>query len=154
MRHIGCEALPIKELGYELNKEQFQDAVRVRYSWSLPRLPMECVCGSRFDFAHVFSYKKGGLRHAICHNEICDLTSTAITKVCPDVRRESSLVELDGEHLALRTVNSSRETLLDISATGFWTPGQRVFFDIRVFDLNARRYRSLKVDKSFPKNLR
>jgi len=44
------------------------------------------------------------------------------------------------------------EARFDISATGFWTPGQRVFLDVRVFDLNAQRYRDLELKKCFLKN--
>ena len=32
------------------------------------------------------------------------------------------------------------EARLDISARGFWTKYQMAFFDVRVFDLNAKRY--------------
>ena len=31
--------LPIIDLGYHLNKEQFWDAIWIRYGWTLPRLP-------------------------------------------------------------------------------------------------------------------
>ena len=41
---------------------------------------------------------------------------------------------------------------MDISATGFWTPGQRAFFDIRVIDLSTRRYRGLELSKCFQRN--
>jgi len=44
------------------------------------------------------------------------------------------------------------EARFDISATGFWTPGQRVFLDVRVFDLNAQRYRDLELKKCFLRN--
>ena len=94
--------LPIKELGYELNKEQFHNAIRIRYNWSISKLPSTCVCGSRFDVPHALSCKKGGFV-TLRHNEIRDLTSVALAEVCPDVRREPRMVELDGEQLALRT---------------------------------------------------
>ena len=61
--------LPIKELEYELNKDQFQDALCIRYGWSRPRLPTECVCGSRFDIPYALSCKKGGFV-TLRHNEI------------------------------------------------------------------------------------
>ena len=48
-----------------------------------------------------------------------------------------------------KTANRSDEARLDISATGFWTPGQRAFFDVRVFDLNAQRYENLELNKCF-----
>ena len=74
-------------------------------------------------------------------------TSIMLNKVCPDVRREPRLVEKDGEYLTHRTANRSQEARLDTSATGFWTPRQRAFFYTRVFDLNARRYRGLELEK-------
>ena len=40
---------------------------------------------------------------------------------------------------------------MDLSADVFWTPGQRVFLDIRVFDLNARRCMNLNIQKCFKK---
>lgn len=33
---------PIKELAFELNKEKFQDAIRVSYNWSISSLPFVC----------------------------------------------------------------------------------------------------------------
>ena len=91
VHQIDVLFLPIKELGNNLNKEQFQNALR--YNWSLPRLSTECVCGNRFDLAHALSCKKGGFI-TLRHNEICDLTPVVITEVCPDIRREPRMVEL------------------------------------------------------------
>ena len=118
--------LPIKELGYDLKKEQFQDALRIRYNWTLPRLPTECVCGSSFDVSHALSCKKGGFV-TLRHNEIRDITAKLLDEVCVNVRSEPILMALDGEQSQYRTANRSREARLDISATGFWTPGQREF---------------------------
>ena len=39
--------LPLKEWGYDLNKQQFWDAIRIRYNWNLERLPTDCVCGEK-----------------------------------------------------------------------------------------------------------
>ena len=50
------------------------------------------------------------------------------------------------------TANRSEGARLDVSAVGFWTPGQRVFLDVRVFDLNAQRYRGLELQKCFKRN--
>ena len=61
-------------------------------------------------------------------------------------------MSLDGEAMRNKTANRRDEARLDISATGFWTPGQRAFFDIRVFDLSARRYRGLELSKCLQRN--
>ena len=143
--------LPIKDLGYDLNKQQFQDALRIRYNWSLSKLPSECICGSKFQITHALSCKKGGFVTQR-HNEIRDITAALLSEVCNDVRKEPTLLDLNGEHLAQRSANRSQEARLDISATGFWTPGQRAFFDVRVFDLNAQRYRGTNPEKCFKRN--
>ena len=44
--------LPLKEWGYDLNKEQFWDALRIRYNWELPKLPSHCACGNKFNLTH------------------------------------------------------------------------------------------------------
>ena len=140
--------LPIKEQGYDLNKEQFQDALRIRYNWNLPRLPSECVCGDEFNISHALSCKKGGFV-TLRHNELRDITAKLLDEVCIDVRREPRLIALNGEQMRFKTANLADEARLDISATGFWTPGQRAFFDVRVFDLNAQRYENLELSKCF-----
>ncbi|XP_066919036.1 uncharacterized protein [Clytia hemisphaerica] len=143
--------LPIRDQGYDLNKEQFHDALRIRYDWSIPRLPSECVCGNRFDISHALSCKKGGYV-TLRHNEVRDITAKLLDEVCVNVRNEPRLITLDGEGLTHKTANTSEGARLDVSATGFWTPGQRAFFDIRVFDLSARRYRGLELSKCFQRN--
>ena len=68
------------------------------------------------------------------------------------MRNEPRLITINGEEFTYKTANTSEGARLDISATGFWTPGQRAFFDIRVFDLNACRYRGLELSKCFQRN--
>ena len=85
------------------------------------------------------------------HNEVRDITSSLLKEVCRDIRTEPSLLELNGEQLN-KQANLTQEARLDISATGFWIPGQRVFMDVRVFDLNAKRYRGLELKKCFKRN--
>ena len=143
--------LPLRDQGYDLNKEQFQDALRIRYNWNIPRLPSDCVCGNRFDISHALSCKKGGFV-TLRHNEVRDITTKLLSEVCVNVRNEPKLITINGEEFTYKTANTSEGARLDISATGFWTPGQRAFFDIRVFDLNARRYRGLELSKCFQRN--
>ena len=144
-------ALPIKEVGYDLNKEQFWDALRIRYNWELPRLPSDCACGSKFSFSHALSCKKGGFV-SMRHNELRDITALLLKEVCPDVKKEPMLLEISNEKFNERSANTRRESRLDVSALGFWVPGQRVFFDVRVFDPNAQRYRNTEIKKCYHKN--
>ena len=124
--------IPTKEQGFELTKQEFWDAIRIRYNWPLDRLPSTCACRSQFNLAHALSCKKGGFV-SLRHNEIRDITSKLLEEVCIEVRKEPLLNELNNEDLP-RQANISREARLDISALGFWTAGQRAFFDVRVFN--------------------
>ena len=91
-------SLPMKEQGYALNKEQFWDALRIRYDWFIPRLPTECVCGAKFNVSHALSCKKGGFI-TMRHNEVRDITGRLMEEVCRDVRKEPVLMELHNEPL-------------------------------------------------------
>ena len=60
--------------------------------------------------------------------------------MCKDVAVEPILESLSGETFELASAIRSDEARLDVSARGFWTRGQRAFFDVKVFDPNAQRY--------------
>ena len=69
--------LPLSDHNFDLNKQQFWDAIRLRYGWPIPNLSLYCVCGSTFNMQHCMSCKKGGfvtLRHNSVRNilpQIC-----------------------------------------------------------------------------------
>ena len=76
------------------------------------------------------------------------MTARMLTETCKDVRLEPPLNPLSGEVLNETTANSSDEARVDIAARGFWISGQKAFFDIRVFNPLAKRYRNSKVSNS------
>ena len=60
-------------------------------------------------------------------------------EVCrADVRKESMLFELAGERFYQVSANRRPEARLNLSTNGFWTPGKRIFLDLRVFDLQCQ----------------
>ena len=144
-------SLPIEEKGFHLNKGEFWDAVHLRYTWPISRLPSRCACGDPFNVAHALSCKKGGFVHRR-HDAIRDMTGDLLSEVCVDVCVEPPLMELTGEALTLRTANTARDARLDISARGVWTRNQRAFFDVRVFDPNARRYQNQSLSQAYRAN--
>ena len=156
---INCEsgasnwltALPIEEKGYHLTKREFWDAVKLRYGWPLPRLPSKCACGENFNVTHAMSCKKGGFV-AQRHNELRDMTADLLSEVCKDVAIEPMLNELTGENLGQASANTSAEARLDVSARGVWSRNQRAFFDIRVFNPNARRFQGQSLKQSYITN--
>ena len=92
-------ALPLKKLGYVLNKQEFRDAICLRYGWQIPQTPTYCGCGSKNDFDHILTCKKGGYV-SMRHNVLRDVQAAMLTKVCTDVRVEPSLLPTDEERTA------------------------------------------------------
>ena len=135
-------AMPIKEHGFYLNKQEFWDSIRTRYGISLTRLPSKCVaCGVPFNVEHAFSCKNGGFV-TIRHNEIRDFTAEVLREVCHNVEIEPLLTPLTGERFQYRTANTDDQARLDVSARGVWTRGSKAFFDVRVFNPLAPSYRN------------
>ena len=142
--------LPLSEEGYDLTKQLFWDLIRIRYGWTLTKLPACCECGEKFDLQHALSWKKGGFV-SLRHNFVRDITSSLLSEVCKDVRVEPQLQPLTGESFATSTATGN-EVRLDVCARGFWQAGQMAFFDVRVFNPNARRYAEQELSKTYQLN--
>ena len=84
-------ALPLQEQGFTLNKQEFQDALCLRYGWQLKNLPSHCVCGSVFSTDHAMTCSHGGLT-ITRHNDIRDITVNWLSEVCRNVEREPPLI--------------------------------------------------------------
>ena len=138
--------LPLQEEGFCLNKEEFRDALALRYNKYIPDLPSICPCGKSFDPYHAMECKKGGFIHAR-HDQIRNLEAALLSEVCNDVSIEPPLQPVTGEEFALRSTNTEGESRLDVKARGFYRHGQSAFFDIRVAHLNAASYKSLPTHK-------
>ena len=130
-------ALPIRAKGFSLNRQEFGDALALRYGWPIDGLPQQCQCGLPFDSNHAMTCKTGGF---ICsrHDEVRDLTAQMLREVCQDVRMEPLLIQTNGRTFEHRTANTEDEARVDISARGFWRRGQRAFMDVRIFNPMAR----------------
>ena len=141
-------ALPIEEQGLNLNKEEFRDALRLRYDLPLRDLPSFCTCGESFSVCHALSCKKGGFI-AQRHDNIRDILTVLLSKVCHNVQAEPHLQKIDNERFQLRTANISDEARLDIKAGSFWRRGQNAFFDIRVTHVNAMTNQNRSTESIF-----
>ena len=124
--------LPIEDMGFTLHKRAFRDAVFLRYGWTPPFLPTNCICGKAFSVDHALSCNRGAFP-IHCHNEIRDLTAGLLSEVCQDVCLEPKLQRVDNESFIRRTANTNDQARLDISTKGFWERSVRAFFDIQVF---------------------
>jgi hypothetical protein len=51
-------ALPLKSLGYCLNKAEFQNSIHVQYNWKIAGLPMRCACGEKMTLIMLLHVRK------------------------------------------------------------------------------------------------
>ena len=97
-------ALPIKEFGYLLNKQQFNDALCLRYNLTLKDCPKVCACGADNSVNHALICKLGGyvsMRHNWLRDSIAKLMTTA---KCKDVQVELSLLPVNNCQLPQGTI--------------------------------------------------
>eukprot|EP00794_Sanderia_malayensis_P011384 gene11384-12571_t len=134
-------ALPLEEERYVLNKEEFRDALCLRYDLPLKNLPSKCPCNQPFTIPHAMTCKKGGFVH-IRHDELRNLEAGLLNEVCRNVAIEPRLLPLTGEVLSLSSANTEDNARLDIKARGFFREGQTAYFDIRVTNLKAPSYQN------------
>ena len=130
---------PISDHGFHLTKQQFWDSLRLRYSGVLLNIPSTCCCSAKMDAQHAMSCKRGEFV-TIRYNDLRDLTANVLSNLRNDVDIESKLLPVTGENFSNRTTNTRTEPRLDIKSRRFWVRVQQAFFDIRVFDSNAKRY--------------
>ena len=123
---VWLTVVPLHELGFNLNKREFRDAIKLRYDWPIEDIPTRCVCGDIFSVDHSMVCKKGGFIIQR-HNEL----------------REPQLQDVTGEQLSSGS-NLAKEARLDIHARGFWEEHQSAFFDIRVCHPNAESYKQME----------
>jgi hypothetical protein len=141
-------ALPIEELKFVLNKEQFRDALRLRYNIDLDNLPTTCPCGKKFDVTHALSCGKGGFVIER-HDSIKNTLTTMLTKVCLDVESEPHLIPITKKTFTNKTANTKDEARPDIKAKSFWQRGQTAFFDVRVTHVNSESQKHQSTSKIF-----
>ena len=127
--------LPLEEYGFALNKQEFQDAISLRYGYSISGIAKKCICGQTNTIDHCLICKKGGFV-SLRHNTLRDTTAKLLSDICKDVQIEPPLLPLTGEILPSSS-NITDDARLDVSARGFWTPLGRAFFDIRVLHPGA-----------------
>ena len=113
-------AMPFADQGLALNKQEFRDSLLLRYDLPLVDLPSHCTCGDKFTVCHALSGKKngGGGFVAQRHDDVRNLLTTFIDKICNNVEIEPRLQPLDNERFHLRSAVTSSEARLDIKAGG------------------------------------
>ena len=127
---------PSKEHDLYFNREEFVDALCIRYGWPMKNLPRTCECGTENSTDHALICKLGGFV-IMRHNAIRDLEAEFLDMVCNDVQIEPHLMPvIDGNGFD-RGANLDENARLDVSCRGFWAPLRKSYFDVRVTHPNA-----------------
>ena len=95
---VWLTVLPLREMGFNLNKREFRDVIKLRYDWPVDDIPSTCVCGDVFTVDHAMICKRGGFVTQR-HNELRDLEAELLNMVCTDVEIEPVLQDISGEQL-------------------------------------------------------
>ena len=101
----------------------------MRYNIPLKNLPTYCACREKFNESHTMSCKKGGFVSNRQDN-IRDLWTVCLNKICKDVQVEPYLIPVSNENFKYKTVNVSEEARLDIKAKCFWRQGETAYFGV------------------------
>ena len=121
-------ALPLKWAGYTLNRQEFRDAVCLRYGLAIRHVPCYCACGAENSLHHTLNCKKGGYV-TMRHNALRDTEASFLEDCARDVNIEPKLMPISPEEEQDR---SNPDLQLDISAVGIWSAFERTFMDVRV----------------------
>ena len=142
--------LPIADLGFSLNKQEFRDAVSLRYNWTIKDVAPECACGKQNSSDHALVCNLGGYT-IMRHNELRDLECSMLRTVCRDVRSEPKLIPVTGEQFNRSTIIDD-EARPDISARDVWGRMDKAFFDVRITHPNAESMRNMPLSKIYEKH--
>ncbi len=143
--------LPLKRFGFILNKQEFRDAIALRYNWHISDIPKFCGCGDKNDIVHILSCKKGGYV-SMRHNSLRDTIANMMKEAgCSDVRTEPALLPVNPNDFGSRT-NTTEGARLDISARGLQSTFERTFFDVRVSHPYAASNVTVSLTKLYERN--
>ena len=123
--------LPIKSIGYSLNKEEFVDAINLRYGWKVNGTPSNCACGAKNSIDHALSCNLGGYT-SLRHNSVRNVEAKIMREVCKDVQIEPNLLPIENTEFDGKRTNVQQNARLDISARGVWNTFEKTFFDVRI----------------------
>ena len=143
----GSSSLPLQKFGFVLNKQEFVDAIALRYNIPIKNIAATCVCGQENSVDHCLMCKKGGFV-SLRHNSLRDTIAELLTEVCKDVKTEPALIPITNERLPHST-NVTDDARLDVSARSFWSPLARAFFDIRVTHPGAQTNMSRSIEQMY-----
>ena len=136
---LWLTTLPIANLGFVMNKTEFQDALCLRYNLKVHGMPPFCACGKANSVNHALSCMKGGYT-VMRHNDVRDTEAEILREVCRDVVIEPPLIP---------STDLGDKACLDVGARGLWSGLERTLCDVRIFHPGAQSYQHRDLDSVF-----
>ena len=132
-------ALPIKAIGYALNKQEFTDAICMRYGWMDGERHTHSLClWETNSVDHSLICKLGGYT-SMRHNSVRDSEAQIMREVCRDVQTEPTLLLINENDYQIKVITADNARL-DISARWLWNSCEKTFFDIRITHPTSQSY--------------
>ena len=123
-------ALPIKAIGYALNKQEFMDGICMRYGWNMKCIPTHFACEETNSVDHSLICKLGGYT-SMRHNSVRDSEAQIVKDVCSVEMFRQNTHFYHSTKTTLKRVNTAYNARLDISARGTWNSCDKTF-EIRI----------------------
>ena len=108
--------LPIEEHGFTLTKNEFRDAILLRYNKVLTGMPSQFPCGQNYDVTHAMNCKKG-VFIIMRHNNVRGFEVNLLKTTLNNVEIEPKLQKIDNEGLNGLAGDDARP---DMRARGVW----------------------------------
>jgi hypothetical protein len=131
--------LPVENLGFVMNAQEFQDALCLRYNLPISNMPSFCACGKANSVDHALCCMKGGYT-VMRHNNVRDTEAALLQEVCKDVTIEPPLIP--SKELGDRSS-------LDVGARGLWSGLEKTLFDVRIFHPGAKSYENRSLESIY-----
>ena len=122
--------LPLQDLGFNLNKREFRDVVKLRYDWPVEDIPSMCLWGSLHCWS-LYDLLTRRFYYTTPQRVKRSQSWNFLSMVCSDVEIEPVLLDISGEHFN-RGSNKVQDARLDVHARGFWERHRSAFFYLRV----------------------
>ena len=140
-------ARPIEAHGHHLTKQEFVDAMHLRFGLPFLDLPAKCPCGTSNSADHALSCHKGGYtiyRHDRLRDSFADILSHAGVRAIETEKLLQPCDEYNQELQPYPWANTDRDARMDIVCMGLWAPDQMSYMDVRVCHPMAASYLNTK----------
>ena len=116
--------LPPREQNFYMIRDEFRDALCLRYGWHLKGMDQTCECGAANDIDHALICKLGGFV-IMRHNNVRDVEADFLRNMCKDVSVEPVLIQLTG--------------MKNLQVEAIWKTMQDWIFLVEVFGRHCRK---------------